>query len=131
MAHKWITITQGGASWNGNRRRRCENCDKEQTHIKWTDTLGTTWWKWRPLAGRCPSTKDGRVAKRRNAILAAIRDGRHTPRGIAAHASIPIATVRTALSLAKRQGYVVNSSRGRWELGPAELEKESDEQNRN
>lgn len=75
-----------------------------------------------PKIGRCPFTQDGQPPKRRDAILAAIRDGRHTPKGIAAHASIPIATVRTALSLAKRQGYVVNSRhrRGWWGLAEGE-----------
>lgn len=111
MAHKWERLE--------SKYRQCANCATVQYRSRKRDTFGRLRYAWHPLAGRCSSTKDGRLAKRRNAILAAIKDGRHTPKGIAAHASIPIATVRTALSLAKPK-YVVNPRRGWWELAEGE-----------
>jgi hypothetical protein len=116
MAHKWEPGFRG--------YRACAHCDVVQWRQRlWDgprrarDKSGRARWQWFPNAGRCTSTKDDQPPKRRLAILAAIKDGRHTPIGIAAHAGIPIPTARTALSLAKKSGLVTNPRRGWWELG--------------
>jgi hypothetical protein len=103
MAHKWRLE---------GVYRRCVFCAVMQRRERNRDTS----YRWYPLVGRCPSTKDGRKPMRREAILTAIRDGRHTPAGIAAHMGISLPHTRSALSLAKKKGHVVNPERGRWEL---------------
>lgn len=115
MAHDW---SKSGNSWQGPWRR-CINCDVTQVYtcVEY-DRIDGSKYLWRPLVGRCTNHNDGRPAKRRDAILAAIHDGRHTPTRIAAHASLSLPETRAALSLAKRQGYVVNPRRGWWELAP-------------
>jgi len=116
MAHNWKPVD----TW----RRQCSNCGKTQYRKRQRDTFGRLSYTWRPRAPRCTVNNMGRPPLRRDAILAAIKDGRHTPTGIAAHAGLSIPVTRTALSEAKRpsedrpQGYVVNPRRGWWELAP-------------
>jgi len=115
MAHKWQRVADKRAA--SRTCRECVNCGAFQAHERGDgDRLAGYSYGWRPLAGRCTSTRDGQPPKRRLAILAAIKAGRHTPAGIAAHMGVSIETTRDGLSRAKRGGLVTNPHRGWWEL---------------
>jgi len=113
MAHNWKPTDKN--------IRQCSHCNKVQWRKWQRNDTGKLKCIWRPRAPRCTVNNMGRPPLRRDAILVAIRDGRHTPTGIAAHAGLSIPVTRTALSEAKRQGYVVNfeDKRGWWELAPS------------
>jgi len=119
MAHNF---SESGNNLQGPWRR-CINCEAAQVYtLVQYNRMYDSVYRWRPLIGRCTVNNMGRPPLRRDAVLAAIRDGRHTPTGIAAHAGLSIPVTRTALSEAKRQGFVVNfkERRGWWELAPEE-----------